>query len=81
MKKILKFFGIIIIIGIIGGAITGTGDLDSKDIKSEKGDGSNSVTIEEQILLDKKDIVITATNTNAIIIILDTFMFSYPFSY
>lgn len=61
MKKILKFFGIIIIIGIIGGAITGTGDSDSKDIKSGKGDSSNSVSIEEQILLDKKDIVITAT--------------------
>ena len=61
MKKILKFFGIIVLIGIIGGAIAGgSGDSDKKDITSGSGDGGSDVTIEEQVLIDKNDVVITA---------------------
>ena len=61
MKKILKFFGGLILIGIIiSVASGGSGDSDDKDIKSGKGDSGKSVTIEEQVLLDEKNVVITA---------------------
>ncbi len=61
MKKILKFFGILMLIGIIGGAVAGgSGDSDKKDISSGSGDSGSDVTIEEQVLIDKNDVVIKA---------------------
>lgn len=58
MKKILKFFGGLILIGII--ISVASGGSEDKDIKSGKGDSGKSVTIEEQVLLDEKNVVITA---------------------
>ena len=62
MKKILKLLIGMIGVFIVGGMIFGNGSSDSngtKDIVSEQNN-QNTVTIEEQVLIDKGGIVVTA---------------------
>ena len=62
MKKILKLLVGMIGVFIVGGMIFGNGSSDSngtKDIVSEQNN-QNTVTIEEQVLIDKGGIVVTA---------------------